>query len=190
MSATISLILVYKYYILLPLAIFEGPLLAIISGFLISTGFLSLIPVYFIVVLGDALGDSFLYALGRWGRKTILNRFGKFFNVTPEKVKQAEEYFSSNQKKALVISKIIHGIGIGGLIAAGSLQISYWKFVKTCFVVSIIQSAVIITLGVLFGGAYIRLAEYLNYYSAGTIVMALAAILFFIFKKLKFHLKP
>lgn len=185
MSQIISLILAYKYYILLPLAILEGPILAIVSGFFVSVGYLSLLPVYFIIIAGDVLGDLSLYVVGRWGRKVVINLFGKFFHITPEKLEQVKEYFNLNQRKTLVFSKLIHGIGITGLIAAGSLQIPYWKFFRICFAVSIIQSAIIIFLGIFFGGAYLRLAEYLNYYSAGTIVAASVIILFLVLRKLK-----
>lgn len=190
MSATISLILAYKYYIIFPLAVVEGPILAAISGFFISTGHLSFVPVYFIVVFGDAVGDSFFYFLGRWGRKTVLGRLGKFLHITPEKLDQTKKYFESNHKKALVFSKIMHGIGVTGLITAGSVQISYWRFVKTCLIVSLIQSAVIIILGIIFGGAYVQLIQYLNYYSAITVILALVIGLYIVFKKMKFNIKP
>lgn len=190
MSETITLILAYKYYILLPLAIFEGPILAAMAGFLVSTGHLAFLPVYFIVVLGDFLGDLFLYAVGRWGRMRILKNFGKFFKLTEEKLENAKNYFNANQKKTLIFSKIIHGVGITGLVAAGSLQIPYWRYLKVCFSVSVVQSAIIIVLGILFGSAYLQLINYLNYYFATTIIVAVLVIIYIIFRKVKIKLKP
>lgn len=190
MSQTISLILLYKYYILLPLAILEGPFLAVISGFFISTGYLSFIPVYIIVVLGDVIGDAIFYGIGRWGRKNILSKFGKFLKINDEKLEQAKFYFNLHQRKALVFSKLIHGIGITGLIAAGSLKIPYWKFMRVCVFVSILQSALIITLGIIFGRAYTELAKYLDYYAAGATILTIIIIIFVIFRRMKINIKP
>ena len=189
-AETVALILAYKYYVLFPLAIVEGPILAAAAGFFISTGYLNFIPVYIIVILGDVIGDFLMYAIGRFSRVALIDRFGKFFNVTPEKLEQAKEYFNQNHKKALFFSKIFHGIGVAGLIAAGSLRIPYWRFMKICLAISIFQSAFLIMLGILFGKAYIELGEYLNYYSSGTILIAIAVLIFFIFKRLKFKIKP
>ncbi|HEY9583966.1 MAG TPA: DedA family protein [Candidatus Paceibacterota bacterium] len=189
-TETAALILAYKYYIIFPLAVFEGPILAAVAGFFITTGYLNFIPVYLIVILGDVIGDLLMYGLGRFGRKILLGRVGRIFKITEEKLEQAKEYFNLHQKKAIVFSKLVHGIGAAGLIAAGSLKISYWRFMKICLIVSFFQSAFLIGLGVLFGKAYIQLGEYLNYYSSASIVIAIAVLIFFIFKRLKFKIKP
>lgn len=190
MPQTIALILAYKYYVLFPLAIFEGPILAAIAGFFISTGQLAFLPVYIIVVLGDFIGDLFLYSVGKWGRISLLNRFGNFFKITDEKLESAKKYFSANQKKTLIFSKIIHGIGITGLVAAGSLKIPYWQYMRVCLSVSVIQSAIIIVLGILFGGAYTQLIGYLNFYFATTIVVVVLVAIFIVLKKIKIKIKP
>src|SRR5450432_4605817 len=57
----------YKYLLLFPLAIVEGPIIAVIAGFLCINGFLNLFIVYPIIVAGDLIGDTICYFLGLWG---------------------------------------------------------------------------------------------------------------------------
>ena len=52
----LTLLLTYKYLILFPIAVFEGPFAAIIVGFLSSSHIFNIFIVYLVVVLGDMVG--------------------------------------------------------------------------------------------------------------------------------------
>ena len=64
----------YKYLILLPFAVFEGPIATVIGGFLASIGVLNFFWVFVISVLGDFLGDSAWWAIGRAAPGGFLSR--------------------------------------------------------------------------------------------------------------------
>lgn len=80
------------------------------------------------------------------------------------------------------MSKVFHGIGISGLITAGSLKIPYSKYFFTCFYVSLIQSAVLVIIGFLFGGAYVQIGRYFDYFAATMTIVALIIIAILIIK--------
>lgn len=178
----IPVILTYRYLIIFPLAILEGPILTVVAGFLVTTGALNFFLVYIIVVIGDIIGDAWLYFLGHSGQR-IIRKYGKYIGVSQEKLEWAEGYFKTNHKRALIFSKVFHGIGMAGLVGAGALNVKYRKFFKTCLSVSLIQSAVLLVLGMFFGGMYLQIGKYLNYYAAGVSVVVVAVILFLIFRK-------
>ncbi len=54
----------HPYAVLLPLAIAEGPLVTIAAGVLVAGSQLRFWPALAIVVAGDLVGDSVLYASG------------------------------------------------------------------------------------------------------------------------------
>ncbi len=188
MSHIFFLLLKYKYWILFPLAVVEGPIITIIAGFFTTMGLLNPLAVYITVVIGDLFGDAWCYIVGRYGGALFLGKFGKFFGITPEKIARAKAYFDTNHNRTLVLSKIMHGVGIAGLITAGNLRIPYKKFFKVCTVTSIAQSAILLVIGILFGHAYVVLDKYLNYFATATIVIGVAVVLFFILKS-KFKVK-
>lgn len=168
-----------------PLAIVEGPVIAVVGGFLVVMGVINPLYLYIILVIGDMIGDSTYYAMGRLSKNIWSGRIGRFFGVTEEKLFKAKEYFNLHRKKALVLSKIIHGIGVAGLFAAGNLKINYFRFVYTCLAVTLVQSAILLIVGIFFGGAYQQIGMYLDYFATTTIIIAAVIGLFFVLKKLK-----
>ncbi len=182
MNNVLALLLAYRYPILLPFAIFEGPITTVIAGFLVTTGVMNPLIVYAIVVFGDVVGDAFYYGVGYWGGGFLM-RNGHRFGVTKEKIDKANDYFKENHRKALVLSKIVHGIGTTGLVAAGSLKIPYKRFFTTCFLVSMVQSAFFLILGIIFGGAYVQIAHYLKEFAVIISVAALAVVAIIFYKR-------
>lgn len=173
----IHLLLTYKYWIVIPLSIIEGPILSVICGFLVTMGIFNFFLIYVIMAIGDIIGDAFIYWLGYAGKKYL-----KYFKVSDEKLEQAKLYFKDNHRKALITSKLVHGIGLAGIVAAGALQIPYKKFFKTCAIISFLQSFVLVLIGVFFGHAYVAIEKYLSDYAA---IISIAFLIFLLFLYLK-----
>jgi len=180
----IPLLLTYKYIILIPLAIIEGPIVTVVCGFLVTLKFFNPLAVYVVMVLGDIIGDAGIYYIGYSGK-----RFLKYFRITEEKLEKAKQYFKDNHKKAIAMSKLVHGIGFTGLVAAGASHVPYQRYFKTCAIISIIQSFIMLMIGVLFGSAYTQIGKYLNYYAAFVSVLVLIVLLIIIIRKYKFNIR-
>lgn len=180
----LGLLLTYKYLILLPLAVIEGPIITVIAGLFVRTGILNFFIVYIIVIFGDILGDAIAYFVGRFSGPIFLKKFNKFFHITPEKTEKAKAYFDLHHHKTLVLSKIIHGFGIAGLMTAGTLKVPYKKFFITCLCVSLVQSAAFLLLGFFFGHIYVIFGKYMNIFSKWTIIIGIIVVivLFFYFR--------
>lgn len=175
MEHTIALLLAYKYYILLPLSIVEGPIITVIAGFLASTHSINPFAVYGVVVAGDILGDAGLYSLGRWGGGSV-TKYGKWFGVTEQRLANAEDYFAKHHRRAVAMSKLIHGVGVSGLVAAGVLRIPYLKYMRTCLIISLAQCAAFLVIGILFGSAYVQIGHYIDYFAEGISIIAVTVI--------------
>jgi membrane protein DedA with SNARE-associated domain len=176
----VALLLTYKYIILIPLAIIEGPIVTVLCGFLVTLKVLNPLLVYIIMVLGDIVGDAGIYYIGYSGKKLL-----KYFKVTEEKLEKAKIFFKENHNKAIAMSKLVHGIGFTGLVAAGALHVPYKRYFKTCALISAVQTLLMLMIGILFGHAYVQIGKYLNYYAAGISILALVVLLFIFIKKYK-----
>jgi membrane protein DedA with SNARE-associated domain len=174
----------YKYLILFPLAIVEGPIIAIIAGFLCTNGFLNPLFVFPIIISGDVIGDSFPYFLGRWGNFKFLRKIRTRFGLNSEKLHRVRIFFDSNPAKTIFLSKVILGVGVAGLFLAGNAKVPYYKFFRICLVTSAIQYSIYLTIGFLFGHAYIQINHYFNRFAAISIIIALALIFFITIKSL------
>jgi membrane-associated protein len=158
-----SLLITYKYVALFPVAVLEGPLATLVAGVFVALGHMNAWIVYIIMVLGDMVGDTGFYLLGRYGSNNVRTWAMRFFKIDIEKV---GVYFSDNPKKTLVLAKVIHGIGLSGIMGAGVVKFPYTRFVVTCAFVSLIQVGILLMVGIFFGGSYVVIEQYLGYASA------------------------
>ncbi len=180
----LELLLTYKYIILIPLSIIEGPIVTVVCGFLVTLKVFNPLWVYIIMVVGDIVGDGIIFYIGYSGK-----RFLKYFKVSDTKLEKAKTYFHENHKKAIIMSKLVHGIGFTGLLAAGASHVPYKRYFKTCALISTVQSFVMLIVGIFFGHAYVLIGKYLNYYAAFVSVAVLLILLFIFIKKYKFRTK-
>jgi membrane-associated protein len=178
MDHILNLLSHYKYYLLFPLAIVEGPILAVIAGFLCMKGVLNPFFVYPIIVVGDIIGDTVCYSLGRWGVPPFIKKIGYWLRLNPKNIKRAKIYFDSNPVRTISLSKITLGIGVAGIYLAGIARISYKKFILICLVTSLAQYLFYLSIGLLFGQAYIQINQYLDNIASLFIISALVFLLF------------
>jgi len=180
----LTLLLTYKYLILIPLSVIEGPIIAVVAGFLVTLKIFNPFVVYVVMVIGDVVGDAIVYYIGYFGKK-----FLKYLKISDEKLDKAKVYFADNHKKAIIFSKLAHGIGFTGLIAAGASRVDYLRYFKTCTIISLVQSFIMLMIGIFFGHAYVVIEKYLNYYAAATSVIILIVLLFVLIRKYKLSIK-
>ena len=184
MQYIIYLLSQYKYLILFPLAIIEGPIIAVIAGFLCNNGFMNPFIVYPVIIAGYIIGDSVCYAFGRLGVPKFIKRIARWVGVNDKNISHLRVLFNSNPAKIVALSKIVLGIGIAGIYLAGSSRIPLSKFLIICLVVSAVQYVFYLGLGLLFGNAYLHINKYLNNFASFNIIAALAIILFIVIKYL------
>ena len=178
----IDLLYRYKYFLLFPLAIVEGPVLAVIAGFLCANNFLNVFIAYPVIVAGDIIGDSLCYMLGRFGAPVFVKRFIKKLGFKPENINAARSYFNANSIRSVSLSKITLGIGFAGIYLAGNAKVPYRKFILICLITSALQYVVYLGIGFLFGSAYEKIAHYIDFLSALIIVTAITILLFIFLK--------
>ncbi len=128
----LALLTLYKYAIIFPLAVLEGPVVAVVSGFLASVGALNVFIVFLVLLLGDFVGDTIYYVFGRWGGRNFLVRWGRYIGVTEEGVSKLEKHFTRHSGKILLFGKMQMSVlptGVALLFFAGLSKMSYGKFI-------------------------------------------------------------
>lgn len=155
-SPIVAWLLAYRYIIVYPLAIAEGPVLMMISGFLVRTGFFSFWPIYLLLMAGDLTGDIAWYFVGRHGARPLINRYGHFLSLTEKNVEKMEVLFHKHQMKILFISKITMGFGfaLATLIAAGAAKIPFKKYFAINFFGQFVWTGILMAVGYFFGQLY------------------------------------
>jgi len=153
-----QLILEYKYLLMIPVAVVEGPVLSMISGVLLRLGQLSIIPTFAALAVGDLLGDAMWYWLGRRYGYSFVSRFGKYFSVTREHVETVRELFHVYHVRILLVSKVTMGIGFPAatLFTAGLSHIPFWKFMGLNALGQIVWTGLLLGIGFFLGNLYMN----------------------------------
>ncbi|MEI6479050.1 MAG: DedA family protein [bacterium] len=145
-----------KYVLLFLGAFFEGPAVMIGAGFLYQQGQFIFFQMYLCLVLGDFAADVFWYVLGRFGARSLINNYGKFFNITPEIISKVEARFKAYQDLILWISKLTMGFGfsLATLLTAGMLKVHFKKYATINLIGGVIWVFVLVFAGYFFGNIY------------------------------------
>ncbi len=182
------LIIQYKYLILFPFLVIEGPVVTIIAAFLASPAHKILnLPILFIeVVVADLTGDIFYYCVGRFGGLKVVSRWGSKFGLTKERFVKIEDHFKDHGGKTVAAGKIGHGFGWPTMIVAGATCMNFFKFLMVCLGVSIVKSVFLMFLGYYYGKSYNELSN--NVHNGGLLLSAVllaVIIIYFVIRRPK-----
>lgn len=172
----LGLILKYKYTILFPILVFEGPVATIISGVLASSNFheFNILFLYFFVLFADIFGDTMYYSIGRFAGPKLISKFKQWRGVTRDYETRVKSFFERYGNVAIFLGKITHGIGWPIMLAAGSVRMPYLRFILYCTAVSILKTAFLLAIGYYYAKDYSVIAYHIG--SAGTSLLTLIII--------------
>ena len=172
----------YKYFILLPVSILEGPIITVLGGFLSSLGYLNVYVTFLVVIAGDLIGDTLYYAIGRFGRNSFIERYGKHVGITEGRVMRIERHFEEDSFKSLMIGKFTHAIGGVILVAAGIAKMPFWQFLGLNLLFTIPKSIVFLLIGYYFGQIYAKIDNLIAYMSVILLIIG-AYLIYRLFNK-------
>lgn len=172
LAQIIQWLLAYRYFVLFPIAVVEGPIVTVAAGFLSSLGHLNLFIAYGVIVLGEMVGDTIYYWLGRWGGYPFINHVGRHVGITAERVEKIEKHYANHPARTIILGKFAYSLELPFLIAAGLFKVDYKKFASYVFIASVPKSFIFILIGYYSGEAYSNINRYLD----AAVFMIVAAI--------------
>ncbi len=178
MNTTVQLLMEYKYFLLFPLALIEGPLVALVAGFLVSIGYMTVIPAFIVMLFGDLIPDSVYYYMGRYGNKfNLMEKYGHKFKLISSNFPLVERLWKTHPRKMMFFGKLSYGLSIPFLISAGLVKMAFGKFLEYTIPVTIFQYGVIMAIGYFMGYAYTNAQGYvMDAYILITVLVILIVI--------------
>ncbi|HTY39791.1 MAG TPA: DedA family protein [Candidatus Paceibacterota bacterium] len=179
-ATLLGLIQTYRYVIIFPLAVVEGPFIMTICGFLLRLGFFDFWPLYLILMTGDLAADIVWYGVGYYGGRPFVERYGHYVSITPELIDKTEDAFHRHQNKILFLSKITMGFGFAlvVLMTAGLARIPFRKYVIFNALGQLIWTALLMGVGFFFGNLYVTVNEGLRVVSLVAFIAIFLALIY------------
>jgi membrane protein DedA with SNARE-associated domain len=105
-----------------------GEALLIAAAVFAGSGHMNIAVVILVAVLGAIIGDNIGFAVGHFGGRPLVERFGKYVFLTPTRLEHAEHYFDRHGGKIVAIARFIEGLRqLNGLLA-GIVGMHWAKF--------------------------------------------------------------
>jgi len=149
----------------------------ILGGWLAHKGAANL-PIMMVVgFVGILAGDSLIFKFGRKLGSNVGRKQGGFFAriITPEKRAKVEGLFEKHGQKIVMIARFMPGVRAVTYFTAGSVGMSYWRFIFWDGLAALLSAPVFVFLGFHFGSEldYLidRLKEGQAYVLAGLAVI-------------------
>ncbi len=183
MNPALSLIVEYRYWILLPLSFIEGPIVAFFAGTLAAAGYFNVGALALFFFFRDIAVDLACYALGYFGGEAawvrrLLHRLG----VTDEHLEEVRALWHAHPGKTMFLSKLSYGVAAGFIVVAGLVRMPLSQFLKYGAVIAVAHYGVLLMVGYFFGatmgGTFVTVLERIPYVILGLSTLAIAYFLF------------
>jgi membrane protein DedA with SNARE-associated domain len=122
-----------------------GETILILGAVYAGTGRLEIWLVGLLAFVAAVVGDNIGFAIGHFGGHPLVERYGRYVLLTPERVEKATNFFERRGARIIVIARFIEGLrqangiiaGISGMhwarfLAYNALGAALWVAVWTC----------------------------------------------------------
>ncbi len=150
-----QLILQYRYWILVPLSLAEGPVVAFVAGTLASVG---LFDIYFLAVfffMRDMGLDGVYYAAGYFGGRTkFAERMLTKIGITDDHLERVRTLWDKRPGMTMLIGKLSYGIASAFIVVAGMIRMPLRDFFGYGALVAVLEYGSLLFAGYFLGASF------------------------------------
>ncbi len=106
-----------------------GETVLILGAVYAGAGRLNIFLVALLGFVGAVAGDNIGFAIGHFGGRRLVERFGRYIFLTPERLDKTTSFFERHGGKIIVIARFVEGLRQANGIIAGTTGMHWAKFV-------------------------------------------------------------
>jgi len=161
-QAAFHWVIIHGYWIIFLGMLIEGPIVTAAAGFAAALGYFSPYSIFILALAGDIVPDVAYYAIGYWGRMHLVERFGKKFGLTRDRMDRIANLLHSHPWKTLLALKLAPIIPTTGLMLVGVTKMPLKKYVTICSLIILPKTIAFELIGYFLGQQYDTLSKYVN----------------------------
>ncbi len=154
-----------------------------LAGFLVGRGEFGFLGALVASTAGALVGAFILYAVGRWGGRTAILRYGRILRFTNKDLDRADDWFERYGAWIVLFARLIPGIRSVISVPAGALKMPLLQFTLLTTAGSALWNTLLISLGMFLGRNWPVVSERVGALSdvvlVATAVAVSAALLLF-----------
>lgn len=159
------------------------------GGFLVSQGKITIVGAVIAGTIGGTIAQLFLYWLGYYGGRPVLEKYGKYILIKKKHIEMSEEWFNKYGTSVIFTARFIPVVRHAISIPAGISKMSFTKFTTYTTLAVLPWSIFFIYLGLQLGNNWDKINEFAKPYIQPVIIVAIIItvvyILWTLFKKFR-----
>ncbi len=155
------------------------------SGFLVSTGTLSLWLVALAGAAGSVVGSLVAYWVGLWGGRPLVERYGKYLLITHHDLDLADRWFTRHGDITILIGRMLPVVRTFIAFPAGVARMPLWRFNLYTFIGSYIWCWGLAWIGLKLGQHWNTLGGWFHRFDAVITIILLAGVIWYVRRHLR-----
>lgn len=156
-----------------------------LAGYWVYEGNINLFGAIFAGSVGGVLGPLTLYALGRYGGRVAILKFGKYFLLKEEHLDKSEQFFEKHGGSVAFLGRFVPGVRTAISIPCGIARMNVWKFIFYTYLAMLPVTAIYVYLGYSLGPQWEKAGELFGQYANYLLIPIALFIIWVIVKKRK-----
>ena len=158
------------------------------SGYLVFTGTMQLWAVATAGAAGCVAGSLLAYALGAWGGRPLIEKYGKYVLISHHDLDLADRWFRRHGDITIFVGRLLPVVRTFIAFPAGVARMPLWRFNLYTFSGSFIWCWVLAWIGMKLGENWNTLGVYFHRFDAAIGVALAAALAWYVWRHLR-HLQ-
>jgi membrane protein DedA with SNARE-associated domain len=168
-----------------------GETVLIAAAVFAGSGRLNIVAVGVTGFLAAVLGDNLGYAIGCFGGRALVLRWGKYVFITEERLDKAQSFFNRHGGKIIVIARFLEGLRQANGIIAGITGMRWLRFVVFNMIGAALWVGCWVSVGYFAGQHIGTIYDYITRYSLyALIALAVAVAAWIVFRVRKRRAAP
>jgi membrane protein DedA with SNARE-associated domain len=164
-----------------------GETVLILGAVYAGTGRLNVVLVGLLAFLAAVVGDNIGFAIGHFGGRRLVERFGRYVFLTPERLDKATGFFERHGGKIVVIARFIEGLRQANGIIAGIIGMHWARFLAFNALGAALWVAVWTTIGYVSGSHINTIYHYATRYSLYLAIVVGALVIGYVARRVVRH---
>ncbi|MFL1674949.1 DedA family protein [Paenibacillus dendritiformis] len=159
------------------------------GGFLVSIQEITFVEAVIFGVIGGVIAQLFVYWIGRYGGRPVLERYGKYILIQPHHIAKSEEWFQKYGTGVIFTARFVPVVRHAISIPAGISKMNVWRFTLLTTLAVIPWTILFVYLGFVLGDKWEQIDDVAGKWVKPFILVALALLIVYVVIKYTYSKK-
>lgn len=146
------------------------------GGYLVAIHRLTLLGAFGAALAGGVVGGILLYAIGRFGGRPLVVRYGRYVLIREKHLDEADRWFERHGGLSVVVGRLLPVVRTYISLPAGVARMPFWRFVVYSVVGSIPWTVALLLAGRALGSRWHSIAHAVSRIDAALVVVVVVAV--------------